>query len=389
MPGETMTPLRMLGRLVAFDTTSSGSNLALIDYVRSYLSGHGVEARLSHDEAGAKANLLAAIGPRAAGGVVLSGHTDVVPTAGQAWASDPFTLTERDGRLYGRGAADMKGFLAVALALVPEMLARELKVPIYLALSFDEEVGCLGVPHLIRQLEAELPKPGLAIVGEPTAMKVAGAHKGIYAFLTTVTGRVGHSSAPERGVNAVMVAAELIACLSRLAEEMRAAAPAGSEFEPPHDTINVGLIEGGTAINIIPGACSFRWEHRPLPESDPGRVAGRLRAFAESELLPAMAEVSAEAGIATQETCAVPPLTPEPGSPAESLALTLTGQNRAGVVSFASEAGIFQRAGIAAVLIGPGDIAQAHQPNEFVDPGQLDSCAAFLRRLIDWAGAEG
>ena len=269
-----LSPVKMLARLVAFDTTSAKSNLALIDWVANYLAGYGIASHLSYDEGRTKANLYATVGPEDAGGVVLSGHTDVVPTAGQNWTSDPFALVERDGRLYGRGSADMKGFIATALALVPEMVRRRLKTPIHLALSFDEEVGCLGVVHMLREIERALPRPRLVIVGEPTEMKVANAHKGVVAVHTHVVGREGHSSGTHRGVNAITAAAELIHFLADLAAELARRPPrpgsADGEFDPPYTTINVGTIEGGTALNIIPKACFIRWECRPLPGNREG-----------------------------------------------------------------------------------------------------------------------
>ncbi len=384
MSGERIAAADMLARLVAFDTVSARSNLALIDWIRGYLAGHGVPARLVPNADGTKANLLATIGPAAEGGAVLSGHTDVVPVEGQAWSSDPFRASPRDGRLYGRGTADMKGFIAVALALVPEMLAGGLARPLHLALSYDEEVGCLGVPDLLAAIAAELPPPALAIVGEPTSMRVANRHKGVYAFRTEVTGLEAHSSAPQRAVNAVMVAARIIGFLERLAGELQAG-PRDDDFDPPYATVNVGTIEGGTALNIVPGSCAFRWELRPVPGLDADAVADRLERFVASEVLPAMRAVSARAEVRTEATVKVPPLVAVAHSAAEALALALSGRNRAGAVSFAAEAGLFQEAGVASVLCGPGSIGQAHQPDEYVALDQLAECEAFLRKLLDWA----
>lgn len=378
----------MVKRLVAFDTTSAKSNLALIDDVAEYLSSYGIATRLIYDETRTKANLYATIGPEEAGGIVLSGHTDVVPVAGQRWSSDPFTAVERQGKLHGRGTADMKSFIAVALALVPGMAARRLKIPVHLALSFDEEVGCIGVPSLIRELGRELPRPKLVIVGEPTEMKVIGAHKGIVAARTRVIGREGHSSAPHHGASAIMAAAELIRFLAKLSSEL-AARPSrpgspDAEFDPPYTTIGVGTIEGGTALNIIPKECTFRWECRPLPGTQDGKeILDRFNAYAAERVTPRLKTISPEGGVFTEVSVTVPPLIPDPGSPAEALALSLSGENRSGVVAYGSEAGLFQGAGIPAVLCGPGSIAQAHQPDEFVSLDQLKACEAFLRRLID------
>ncbi len=389
MAGETYTPEEMLGRLVAFDTTSHLSNLELIEFVAGYLAGHGVEATLVHSDDRTKANLIATVGPAKPGGVVLSGHTDVVPVKGQAWDTDPFTVARRDGRLYGRGTADMKGFIACALAGVPGFLARALKVPIHLAFSYDEEVGCLGARPLLERLVAEKPPPLLAIIGEPSGMKVANAHRGVTKFATTVTGRPGHSSDPAKGVNAIEYAALCIAFLGRLAADMRAsAAPDGAgDFDPAYSTINVGTIDGGAAVNIIAGACRFTWDCRAMPGTDGTEAKRRLDTYATEELLPRMraAGAAADVGIVTGETGSVPPLVPEPGSPAEALLLALTGQNACTTTPFGSEAGLFQQSGIPAVICGPGSVAQAHQPNEFVSVDQLEECAELLGKVADWA----
>jgi len=391
MAGDTYTPEEMLARLVAFDTTSYLSNLEFIDFVAGYLAGHGVVATLVHSDDRTKANLIATIGPEKAGGVVLSGHTDVVPVTGQAWDTDPFTVVRRDARLYGRGTADMKGFIACALAGVPGFLARPLTVPIHLAFSYDEEVGCLGARPLLECLVAGKPAPLLAIIGEPSGMKVANAHRGVTKFATTVTGRPGHSSDPAKGVNAIEYAALCIAFLGRLTAEMRALpAPEGTEdFDPAYSTINVGTIDGGQAVNIIAGACRFTWDCRVMPGTDGNEARRRLDAYAAEELLPRMraagAGGDAGVGIVTEETGSVPALRPEPGSPAEALLLALTGQNACTTTPYGSEAGLFQQSGIPAVICGPGSVAQAHQPNEFVSVAQLDECAQLLGKVADWA----
>ncbi len=378
----------ILADLIAFDTTSSKSNLALIDYVEAYFAGFGVPVLRSVNEDATKANLFASLGPEETGGVVLSGHTDVVPVDGQPWTSDPFSMIEKDGRWYGRGTCDMKGFIAAALAKVPVFLSRPLQAPIHFAFSFDEEVGCLGVHHLIEQIAREVPKPAVVIVGEPTEMQVVVAEKGIHGFETTVTGLEAHSSNTHRGVNAIMVAARLIEFLRGVAEDYRVAPPTlprQSDFDPPYTTLSIGMIEGGTAVNIIPRQCSFRWECRPLPGDQASDILDRLTAFAETELLPEMRTRFPGATIETELHAAVPPLSPERGSPAEALATFLTGANSTAVASFASEAGIFQDAGIAAVLCGPGSIQQAHQPDEFIALDQIAACEDFLDRLAGWA----
>jgi len=383
----SQTPIDLIRRLVGFDTVSVHSNLALIHYARDYLRDLGIDSRLTFDAEGKKANLLAAIGPNVPGGIVLSGHTDVVPVAGQPWESDPFTVVERDGRLYGRGTADMKSFLAIALALAPEFRAAKLRVPIYLALSYDEEVGCLGVGKLLDDLTAALPRPAAAIIGEPTLMKLINRHKGFQSFTTTVTGRDGHSSATHRGVNAIAYAAEIVAFLTQLAAEIAAKGPLDDGFDPPYTTINVGAISGGTAVNIIARQCSFDWEFRPIPGFDPAPLRRRFDAFIAESILPRMRAVAPEAGVVTIQDSGSPPLVPEADSPAEALVRLLTGANIAGAVSFGTEASHFQESGIPAVICGPGSIEQGHQPNEFIALEQVDACIAFMRKLKDWASA--
>jgi len=382
----TPSPTEMLRRLVAFDTVSANSNLALIDWVVGYLDGHGIAARLTFDETRSKANLFATIGPQdAGGGVILSGHTDVVPVAGQAWDSDPFALVERDGRLYGRGTADMKSFIAIALALVPEFKARALKRPIHLALSFDEEVGCFGAPRLIEALPQGTGRPGLVIVGEPTNMEVANAHKGCHVFATSVTGLEAHSSAPQRGVNAIVAASEIIQFIAGLAGEARAASRPASGFEPPYTSFNIGTISGGTAMNIIARECEFTWEFRPLPGEDSAAIRARIDAFVASDLLPRLRQIHPGADVTTRALASVPGLAAETGSPAEELARQLTGANQSTVVAYGTEAGLFQGAGIPAVICGPGSMEQGHKPNEFITLAQIEAGTEFQRRLADWA----
>lgn len=378
-----MDPVAMLDRLVAFDTTSRNSNLELIDFVAGYLSGHGVDAEILRDRNQPKASLFATVGPGDVGGVILSGHTDVVPVDGQAWSTDPFRLTAAGGRLYARGAADMKGFLAVALALVPDMLAADLKQPIHLALSYDEEVGCSGVHDLIAALDRRRPKPRLCIVGEPTEMKVVTAHKGIRAFETVVTGRDAHASAQDLGASAISAAARLIEFLNRLAAEMKARGEAGSPFSLPFPTINVGTIEGGTAINIIARECRFAWEYRPFPGWDEDEIIGAFDNFAAEEVLPDMRRTAPDATITTTQCARVPVFTAPPDSPAEALAMTLTGRNESDVVAFGTEAGLFAAIGIPTVVCGPGSVRQAHQADEYVAADQIDACIRFVTRLID------
>jgi acetylornithine deacetylase len=380
--GDLARAKAMLARLVAFDTTSRNSNLALIADVRGLLAEHGIASRLVHNDEGTKANLLASIGPMVPGGVVLSGHTDVVPVDGQAWRTDPFAVVEQDGKLYGRGTADMKGFLAVVLSALPQMSAAPLKRPLHLAFTYDEEVGCLGAPSLIRLLNAELPAPAAVVVGEPTEMKVVTAHKGITGVRTTVTGHEAHSSQPHRGVSAVMVAAELIGFLQGLAQEAAAAGPRNGLFEPPHTTITVNRIEGGTALNILAGHCTFHWDVRALPEDDPEHYIARFMAHCRDEVLPRLRAIAPTCDIETVPRAGTPALKPLPHSAAEELCRRLTGDNQTRAVSFAAEGGQYQGAGLSTAVCGPGSIAQAHQPNEFIAVDQLAAGARFVRDLI-------
>jgi len=370
----------LLAQLVSFDTTSRNANLDLIAFIEDYLARHGISSLRVEHEPGRKANLLATIGPAVEGGTVLSGHTDVVPVDGQDWASDPFVLDERDGRLYGRGSADMKGFVAVALAMVPHFLESGLKRPIHLAFSCDEEIGCLGVRPLIRHMAKSLPRPAAVIIGEPTSMRVVNAHKTIHTYHTEVTGLEAHSANTHLGVNAVMVAGELLAEINRLAADMRERGDATGRFDPPFTTVHVGTIAGGTAKNIVPRHCAIAWEARFIPGADTDEVPARIAAKAQS-LLPAMHTVSAETGISTRRTVEVPGLAPDDDSPAETLALALSQSNGTGAVSYATEGGLFQQAGYPTVICGPGSIEQAHKPDEFVEVDQLARCEAFMRRL--------
>lgn len=385
MTGRTYTPREMIERLVSFDTTSRLSNLELIDFVADYLAGHGIESQRLFDDSGKKANLFATLGPKIDGGIVLSGHTDVVPVDDQDWSTDPFTVVERDGRLYGRGTADMKSFSAIALALVPEFLSRGLETPIHLALSYDEEVGCLGAPQIVALLETLDFKPAAVIVGEPTEMKIVDRHKGIYRLTTTVTGLEAHSAYTDRGVSAIMVAGRMIEFLDRTARKLRNASDPESGFDPPFHTIQIGLINGGTANNILPRHCTFQWEVRVMPHADvDSLILQPLQKFVDDELLPEMRAVSTQTGVETDIVVGVGGLSPDHGSAAESLVRALTGDNQpAGAVSFGTEAGLFQRAGTPTVVCGPGNILQAHKPDEYIEIEQVDACIGFMHRLMD------
>jgi len=379
----TYSPLELISKLVSFATVSRDSNLELIEFVRAYLDEHGIESRLVPSDDGAKANLYATIGPMVEGGVVVSGHTDVVPVDGQPWDTDPFTLVQKDGRLYGRGTADMKSFYAVALALLPKMLERKLQRPIHLALSYDEEIGCLGAPRMIERIASELPRSRAVLVGEPTSMCVVNAHKSLTGLETVVTGHEAHSSQTHRGVSAVMTAARLIAFLEDMARENAGGTPSGMPFKPPFSTIHVGTVQGGTATNIISRECRFSWDMRCIPEDDPQTFLDRFAEFCGDQILPDMRAIAPEADIVTHIWASAPALQPEPDGEAEMLAKQLTGYNSTDVVAYLAEAGQFQQAGFSTVVCGPGSIDQAHQPNEYIETSQVDECVGFFHRLID------
>jgi acetylornithine deacetylase len=376
---QALTTKEVLARLIAFDTTSRNSNLPLIAWIEDYLAAFDVP-HLRVDYAEGKTNLYATIGPDVPGGIVLSGHTDVVPVDGQSWQSNPFILHEQDGKYFGRGTADMKGFIACCLALVPAFKALRLARPIHFAFSCDEEVGCKGVRPLVAHMREHLKKPRAVFVGEPTAMKVVNAHKSAVTFNTQVVGHEAHSSLTHQGVNAIMVAGEVLHEINALRHDLIAAGDPTGRFDPPYSTIHVGLIKGGTAKNIIPRSCDFQWETRLLPMADRKLVPHRLEAL-RLRLEPEMKSVSQDVGITTQVVNEVPGLHPEENSPAEQLALQAAGANATHAVSYCTEAGLFQSIGIPAVICGPGNIEQAHRPDEFIAIEQLQLCENFLSRL--------
>jgi acetylornithine deacetylase len=372
--------LEILERLVAFDTTSRNSNLALIEWVEAHLAARGVAFTRAPSADGSKANLFATIGPDVAGGVVLSGHTDVVPVDGQAWTSDPWRIVERDGKLFGRGVADMKSFLALMLAHVEQMQAAPLTRPIVFAFSYDEEVGCLGAPHLIEAMRT-LPTPSAVIVGEPTSMRVLSGHKGIASFVVTVEGLEAHSSQTQQGVSAIMEALPLMQCVADMGREAEVNADRSIPFTPPQATMTVGLVEGGTAVNILARRCCFTWDLRCPPGDDPERYAARfLSAVAEADQ-----RIKARApngGVSVVRRSNTPALAIVRDSPAEELVRALTGDNGLEAAAFAAEGGLFQRAGWPTVVCGPGSIGQAHQPDEWIEIAQIEKGAAFMRGLI-------
>ena len=382
MKAPAYTTLELLERLVAFDTTSHKSNRALIRFVEDYLVQCKVQSHLVTSTDGEKANLFATIGPPGVPGVALSGHTDVVPVDGQAWTSDPFALLDEGDRVVGRGAADMKGFLACVLAAVPGFTARPLKTPIHLAFSYDEEIGCVGVRPMIAEFGSGLTRPRMVIVGEPTSMGVVDAHKGPMRWHVEVAGRPTHSSMAHLGVNAITYTGRLLGELARIEERLKA--DREPRFEPPYATLQVTRIEGGTASNIVPVSAWFGFEVRALPSTDVGKIERDLRTFAERKCLPEMRKVAPESAITISRTNQVAPFVAAPQSELTALVLKLAGQNETFAVSYATEAGLFQEAGAAAIICGPGDIAQAHTANEWIAKAELDKCSAFLSRLGAW-----
>ncbi len=375
----------ILGSLISFNTVSAFSNRALIDYIYEYLREFDINCDIALNGEGTKADLVATIGPMVEGGIVLSGHTDVVPVDGQDWHTNPFEMVEKEGRLYGRGACDMKGFIACTLSMVPHFQKLDLKVPIHFAFSYDEELGCLGAPSLIARICKNIPKPRAAIIGEPTSMKLVNAHKGTTFYETTVKGCPGHSSQVHMGVNAIAFAASCIRYLGEIGESFKSEGVVDDRFQPNHSTISVNTIEGGTATNIIAEECKFAWDCRSIINGDGELALRKLETYCRKTLEPEMRKIDPKTSIKTLAKFSVPPLVATNDNPAEILVRHLTGQNQSEVVAFTAEAGLFQEAGIPAVIFGPGSIDQAHRPDEYVDTSQLEECSDFLVTLADWA----
>jgi acetylornithine deacetylase len=373
----------MLRRLVAMDTTSRNSNLELIDFVRNHLDGFGIASELVPDATGKKANLYATIGPKDRAGICLSGHTDVVPIDGQDWSSDPWTLTEKDDLLFGRGTCDMKGFVAIMLTWVEAFARAELKTPINLLLSYDEEVGCLGVRGALARLQQMPVRPKGCLIGEPTSMQVTTAHKGKKSVRCHVHGHECHSSLAPKGVNAVEYAAEVIGYLKNMGRRFAADGPFDDGYDVPWTTVHTGVIQGGTALNIVPKDCRFDFEFRYLPEIDPEALFNEVRGFAEGKLQPEMQAIETATGFSWQEISAFPGLDTADDADITVLAKSLALANGTVKVAFGTEAGLIQQAGIPAVICGPGSIDQAHKPNEFVPLAQLKLCEAFMDRLVE------
>ena len=377
----------ILADLIAFETVSADSNLDLIAYAADRLESCGAKLEMSRDLSGQKANLFATLGPDRDGGIVLSGHTDVVPANPDEWSTDPFQMFDAGEQLFGRGACDMKGFVAAALAMAPRYAKLNLKRPLHFAFTYEEETGCLGARQLVAELAKRETKPAVVIVGEPTEMRIIEGHKGCYEYTTEFTGLEGHGSAPDRGVNAVQYAVSYITRLMQLGEELKHRAPPKSRFVPPWTTVQVGRIEGGTARNVIAGNCSVEWEMRPVQQTDADYVKSHLHDYCRDELLPAMRAIAPEADIQTSVIGEVCDLEPMAENAARDLVAELTGANGTDLVAFGTEAGLFQQLGISAVVCGPGSIEQAHKPDEFVTVAQLDMCLAMLggleQKLVD------
>lgn len=371
----------LLARLVGFATVSRESNLALIEFVRGYLQDLGVDCELIYNPERTKANLLASIGPPVAGGVVLSGHTDVVPVEGQAWTVEPFCLSEVDGKLFGRGTADMKGYLASVLAAVPLFLSSPLRRPVHLAFSYDEEVGCLGVRSLLALLPQRIPQPALCLIGEPTGLQPVLGHKGKLAMRCHVKGAACHSAYAPYGVNAIEQAARLIGRLGAIGAELAAPSLHDARFDPSYSTVQVGVIQGGTALNIVPADCRFDFEVRALPDFTAHSVVAQLQDYAEQALLPGMRTVHADTAIHFEQLSAYPGLATAPDSNAARLIARLCGSDAFGTVAFGTEGGLFHQAGVPTVVCGPGSMDQGHKPDEYVSVEQMAACDRLMDRL--------
>jgi len=377
-------PAALLATLVGFDTVSDRSNLPLIDWVEATCLRHGAAVERVPDETGRKAALLVSVGPyETRPGYVLSGHSDVVPVEGQPWSSDPFTLREEGGRLYGRGTSDMKGFLAVCLALLPEMAAADLAIPLHLAISYDEEVGCLGVRPLIARMLERVPRPLGCFVGEPTGMDVVVGHKGKSAARLTFRGRASHSALAPQGVNAAEYAARFIEHVRLSAEALARDGARDALYDVPHTTGLSSVVQGGAALNIVPDTCSVSFEYRAIGADDAGALAASAIAYATDTLAPLMRAVDPACGVAVEPLIDYPGLDTDPEAPVVTLAKRLAGRNGHSKVSYGTEGGLFDRlGGVPAVVIGPGSIARAHRADEYVTRAELDACAGFVRRLI-------
>ncbi|CAN0587455.1 unnamed protein product, partial [Ectocarpus sp. 12 AP-2014] len=372
---------RILSDLIAFPTVSADSNLEMIAYLANRLEDCGARVDVLRDESGHKANLFATLGPQCDGGIVLSGHCDVVPVTDQDWSTDPFSMVERDGLLFGRGTCDMKGFIAATLAMAPTFAQQVRERPLHFAFTYDEETGCIGAGHLVADLKDRPLKPSLAIIGEPTSMRIIEGHKGCYEYSTHFQGLEGHGSAPDLGVNAIEFAVRYVSRLLDLREQLKPLAPQDSRFEPPWTTLNIGALNGGHVPNVIASKATIDWEMRPVQTSDADFVKGALKTYCDDVLLPAMRAISPDAAITTEVLGEVEGLLPTDKNEARKIVSELTGANRAELVSFGTEAGLFQSLGMDVVVCGPCSIEQAHKADEFIAVNQLEQCLKMLDGL--------
>jgi len=373
--------IAQLERLVAFPTVSQDSNLELIDYAAEWLEQRGAHIKIWKNAEGTKANCFATIGPDKPGGVILSGHSDVVPVAGQDWSTDPFRLCEKEGRLYGRGTCDMKGFVACALAMASDFAGTNLRRPLHIALTYDEETGCLGGQQLVKDLAASGFSPSACIVGEPTSMRIIEGHKGCYEYTTYFSGLATHGSLTHQGVNAIENAVRYITRLMELRDTLQNTSPEGAPFSPPYTTLQIGRINGGVSRNTIAGECSVEWEMRPVKPDDADYIKRSIAEYVKSKLLPQMRERAPDARVELETIAEVVGLTPATQNEARDICQALTGEHETDVVSFGTEAGLFQQNGIATVVCGPGSIEQAQKPDEFIEVSELGRCLTMLEGL--------
>ena len=373
--------VEILERLVGFDSVSGRPTHGIVDYISDFLAGHGIEATLSFDQTGERANVFATMGPTIDGGIVLNGHMDVVPVDGQKWSTDPFKLTAKGSRLCGRGAVDMKGFLACVLGSLPMFQASSLKRPIHIAFSYDEEIGGFGMPVLLESMAGKPFRPSVVIVGEPTEMKIVTGHKGAFEMRTEITGHDVHARNPTKGVSAVSYAMRLISKIEEIGKRLAASTTSNEAFEPPYGTFNIGTIAGGAARNVTAGWCTFDWEFRPMPSDDGAVVIAEIQTFVDQELIPEMKAVNDGADIKMIATACVPAL--NDGNAAEAIAFLsdVTGLDRLGVVSFGTDAGYFSDAGFSTVVFGPGSITRAHKPDEYIEIDELVEGLGFLQKV--------
>lgn len=379
---QSYTTMELLEKLIGFDTTSSKSNMDLIHFVKDYLNAQGVDSHIIANEEKSKANLFASIGPSTGGGIGLSGHTDVVPAHSEDWIGDPFILRHEGDKVYGRGTCDMKGFIAAVLAMVPDFKAADLSAPVHFLWSYDEEVGCTGVRPMVDQLGHQLARPDLIIVGEPTEMRIVDAHKSANSITTDIRGVEAHSSLPHLGASAIFAAGKMLQEITNIRDEMMEIGDPSGRFDPPFTTVQVGMMSGGNAKNIVPRDAEIHWEFRGLPDLDQSLIPSRVQSFGDEQILPTLRAVSNDTWIKTDVTNAVPGLKPEPGGKAEVLATTILRANDTATVSYCTEAGLFQGVGIPTIVCGPGSIEQAHKPDEFVALSELEACSSFLRGII-------